>query len=132
MAFARWDPINDLLAIHQRLQRFSPGGSGWTPPVDLYETADAYIVMVELPGLGAEDLRIDFHEGRLTLSGVRREDGAACEHYHRMERGHGSFSRTFQLPQAIEADAIAAEFRDGVLRVVCPKTAGPSRRVQIT
>ena len=69
MAFARWDPINDLLAIHQRLQRFSPGGSGWTPPVDLYETADAYIVMVELLGLGSEDLRIDFHEGRLTLSG---------------------------------------------------------------
>jgi HSP20 family protein len=49
-----------------------------------------------------------------------------------MERGHGSFSRTFQLPQAIDAEAIAAEFRDGVLRVVCPKATAASRRVQIT
>ena len=103
VAFARWDPIRDLLAIHQRLDRFAPGQAGWTPPVDLFETADAYIVTAELPGLSPDDLQIDFRDGRLTLSGVRREAGSACEQYHRMERGHGSFSRTFELPSPLTA-----------------------------
>ena len=74
MAFARWDPIRDLLAIQQRLDRFAPGPAGWTPPVDLLETSDAYIVIAELPGVAREDLTISVHDdGRLTLAGVRRE-----------------------------------------------------------
>ena len=51
MAFARWDPIRDLLVIQQRLDRFAPGPGGWNPPVDLLETPDAYVVMAELPGV---------------------------------------------------------------------------------
>ena len=58
MAFARWDPISDLLAIQQRLDRFNPGPSGWLPPIDVYETAAAYVLTAELPGLRQEDLRI--------------------------------------------------------------------------
>jgi HSP20 family protein len=132
VAFARWDPIRDLLAIHQRLDRFAPGKGSWMPPVDLFETADAYVVTAELPGVEREDLRIDFSDGRLTLSGVHREEGTDCEQYHRMERGHGTFSRTFQLPIPIESDNITADLRDGVLRVVCPKSAAAFRRIQIS
>ena len=74
MAFARWDPIRDLLAIQQRLDRFAPGPAGWTPPVDLLETPDAYVVMAELPGVEREDLTISMHDdGRLTVAGERRE-----------------------------------------------------------
>jgi len=132
VAFARWDPIRDLLAIQQRLDRFAPGPAGWTPPVDLHETPDAYVVTAELPGLGREDIDIQFLDSRLTLSGVRRER-PACEQYHRIERGHGAFSRTFQLPLPIDAEAITADLRDGVLTVVCPKTAEPNgRRIRIT
>jgi len=132
VAFARWDPIRDLL-IHQRLDRFAPDTAGWKPPVDLFETAEAYIVNAELPGLTRDDLRIDFHDSRLTISGIRRDVGAACEHYHRLERGHGSFSRTFQLPHPIEAEAIVADLRDGVLRVTCPKTTDvEQRRIFVT
>jgi len=47
MAFARWDPIRDLLAIQQRLDRFAPGPAGWTPPVDLLETTEAYVIIAE-------------------------------------------------------------------------------------
>ena len=61
------------------------------------------------------------HEGRLTLSGVRRERDAPCEQYHRVERGHGSFSRTFQPPVPVDAERITADLRDGVLTVTCPK-----------
>ena len=65
MAFARWDPIRDLLAIQQRLDRFAPGPAGWTPPVDLHETPDAYVLTAELPGLAREDLDIQFHDSEL-------------------------------------------------------------------
>jgi HSP20 family protein len=132
MAFARWDPIRDLLAIQQRLDRFAPGPAGWTPAVDLLETTDAYLVIAELPGVNRDDLSISMHDdGRLTVSGLRRERSA--EEYHRIERGHGSFSRTFHLPVPVDADRITADLRDGVLTVTCPKAAdGGGRRIHIT
>lgn len=132
MAFARWDPIRDLLAIQQRLDRFAPGPAGWVPPVDLHETTDHYIVTAELPGLLREDLEIHLHDGRLTLSGVRRERGSACEQYHRVERGHGAFSRSFQLPIPVDAARITADLHDGVLTVTCPKSGEATRRIDIS
>ena len=134
MAFARWDPIRDLLAIQQRLDRFAPGPAGWRPPVDLHETADHFVITAELPGLTRSDLEIHLHDdGRLTLSGIRRERMASCEQFHRVERGHGSFSRTFQLPSPVDGEAITADLRDGVLTVLCPKAQDPgARRIHIT
>ncbi|MBM3817491.1 MAG: Hsp20/alpha crystallin family protein [Acidimicrobiia bacterium] len=132
MAFTRWDPIRDLLAIQQRLDRFAPGPAGWVPPVDLHETPDRYVITAELPGLRREDLDIQMHDGQITISGVRREREAVCEQYHRVERGHGSFSRTFHLPVPVDVDAISADLRDGVLTVTCPKTGEPAaRRISI-
>ncbi len=128
MGFARWDPIRDLLAIQQRLDRFAPGLSGWTPPVDLLETPDRYIITAELPGLRREDVDIQVHDNRLTISGTRREQLQACEQYHRVERGHGSFSRTFHLSMAVDPERVSADLRDGVLTVVCPKSAEASAR----
>jgi HSP20 family protein len=132
MAFARWDPIRDLLAIQQRLDRFAPGPAGWSPPVDLLETTDAYLVMAELPGVTREDLTISMHDdGRLTIAGVRRERLGG--EYHRVERGHGNFSRTFHLPIPVDADRITADLHDGVLTVSCPKAPdGGGRRILIT
>ena len=133
MAFARWDPIRDLLAIQQRLDRFAPGPAGWTPPVDLHETADAYVLTAEIPGLAREDLDIQFHDTRLTVSGVRRERRSESDQYHRVERGHGAFSRTFQLPMPVDADRITADLHDGVLTVTCPKSGDAAgRRILIT
>lgn len=132
MAFARWDPIRDLLAIQQRLDPFAPGPAGWAPAVDLQETAAEYVLTAELPGLKREDLEIHLRDGRLTLSGVRPERGVACEQYHRVERGHGSFSRTFQLPLAVDADRVVADLRDGVLTVTCPKSRDAAvRRINV-
>lgn len=128
MAFARWDPIRDLLAIQQRLDPFAPGPAGWAPAVDLQETADQYVLTAELPGLKREDIEIHLHDDRLTLSGVRRERGVTCEQYHRVERGHGSFSRTFQLPVPVDAERVAADLRDGVLTILCPKSHDASAR----
>jgi HSP20 family protein len=132
MAFARWDPIRDLLAIQQRLQRFAPGPAGWAPPVDLCETAEHYILIAEVPGLQQDDLQIQLQDGNLTVSGVRREADTPCEQYHRVERGHGTFSRTFHLPQAVDADRITADLRDGVLTITCPKTEASGRKIHVT
>jgi len=133
VAFARWDPIRDLLAIQQRLDRFAPGPSGWAPPVDLHETDNHYVVTAEVPGLKREDIQIHVHEGRLTLSGARRARPVACEQYHRIERGHGAFSRTFHLPLPIAEDGITADLNDGVLTVMVPKATDPTpRRIRVS
>ena len=133
MAFARWDPIRDLLAIQQRLDRFAPGPSGCVPPVDVHETADEYVITAEVPGLTRDDLQIQLGDGRLSVSGVRPERGLPCEQYHRVERGRGSFSRAIQLPLPVDADRITADLRDGVLTVTCPKAAeGTARRIRVS
>ena len=132
VAFARWDPIRDLLAIQQRLDRFAPGPSGWMPPVDLHETADQYVVTAEVPGLTREDVQIHVKDGHLTLSGTRRERASTCEQYHRIERGHGGFTRTFHLPVPVDRERVTADLRDGILTVTCPKTPeAASRRIRI-
>ena len=133
VAFARWDPIRDLLAIQQRLDRFAPGPAGWVPPIDVHETADEYVITAELPGLRRDDIHIQVTDGRLQISGERRERGLPCEQYHRVERGHGTFSRTFQLPLPVDGDRVTADLRDGVLTVVCPKAAeGSARRIRVS
>jgi HSP20 family protein len=133
VAFARWDPIRDLLAIQQRLDRFAPGPARWVPPIDVHETADEYVITAELPGLRQDDIHIQVSDGRLEISGERRELGLPCEQYHRVERGHGSFSRTFQLPLPVDGDRVTADLRDGVLTVICPKAAeGSARHIRVS
>jgi HSP20 family protein len=133
VAFARWDPLRDLLAIQQRLDRFAPGPTGWHPAVDLHETAEAYVLTAELAGLLESDVSVEATEHAVTLSGLRRERPGSCEQYHRLERGHGEFSRRFELPLPIASDRISAVMRDGVLTVTCPKAdAVALRRVNVT
>ena len=88
--------------------------------------------MAELPGVSRDDLSISMHDdSRLTIAGVRRERSG--EQYHRVERGHGSFSRTFHLPVPVDADRITADLHEGVLTVTCPKAAHANgRRIHIT
>ncbi len=129
MAFARWDPVRDLLAIQLKMEGTpAPLQQGWVPPADLCETADSYIVTAELPGVPRAQIRVDIHDGQLVLHG-RRDARVACEQYHQVERGHGEFSRTFRLPNDVAADRISAELKDGVLTVVVPKAPnlGPRR-----
>jgi HSP20 family protein len=132
VAFARWDPLRDLLSIQHRLERMSSGPQGWIPAVDLCETADAFIVTAELPGLTRDQVRIEVHDGRLLLHG-RRDARVPCEQYHQVERGHGEFSRAFALPPSVDPQQISADLHQGVLTIVIPKTPdrGP-RRVDVS
>jgi len=133
VAFASWDPLHDLLALQQRLSRQDPEPSDWAPAVDLYETADRYVIVAEVPGLRQEDIRLEVHDSRVTLAGTRRPRPAGSEQYHRIERGHGTFRRTFQLPEPVDSTAVTADLHDGVLTVTCPKQPEASpRRVHIS
>jgi len=130
------DPFRHLARLRDRIDRLfeaastradfdsAEGGTNqWSPLVDLYETAKEVVLVAEVPGLSMEDLDVQVTASTLTLRGERRGRGAAEEDasHHRMERSHGSFSRTFNLSAAIERDAVTAEYRLGLLKVVLPK-----------
>ncbi len=132
MAFARWDPLQDLLALHERLNRIAGDHApGWVPAVDVYETADRYVISAELPGLSRQDFNVAVQDGKVVLKGQRPPRPAANEQFHRVERGHGQFSRTFALPQPIDEKNIEADLRDGVLSVTVPKAAARPRRIEV-
>ena len=126
--FTRWDSLRDLLALHEQIgQLVGADAPGWTPPVDLYETASEFVLTAELPGLSRTEIDIHAEEYRIMIRGAR---GAAsggelpCEQYHRVERGHGRFSRAFTLPEAIVIDRVSADLKDGILTVTLPKAGG--------
>jgi HSP20 family protein len=92
----------------------------WSPAVDVVETADAFVIHAELPGVRREDIRLEVHGHDLELAGTRR-GLAAGESFLRLERSYGSFKRSFRLPTAVLGDRIEATLRQGVLEVRLPK-----------
>lgn len=137
MAFSRWDSLRDLLALHEQIgQLVGADAPGWTPPVDLYETAAEFVLTAELPGLTRDDIEIQAEQHRILIRGARAtatDSDLPCEQYHRVERGHGRFSRAFTLPEAIDIDRVAADLRDGILTVTMPKTSEHGiHRVDVT
>lgn len=132
VAFARWDPLQDLLTLHERLNRLAGDHSpGWVPPVDVYETSDRYLISVELPGLARSDFEISIKDGKVILKGQRPQRPASAEQFHRVERGRGQFLRTITLPQPVDDTRISADLRNGVLSVVVPKIAAHPRRIEV-
>jgi HSP20 family protein len=125
VAFTRWDSLRDLLALHEQLgQLVGTDAPGWTPPVDLYETAHEFVLTAELPGLARQDIEIQADEFRVLIRGARPaapNSDLPCEQYHRVERGHGRFSRAFVLPEAIDIERVSADLKDGLLTVTMPK-----------
>ncbi len=128
------DPLRDLRAWQERLERLAAQhATAWDPPIDVYETDDRYVITAEVPGLAREQVELALQDNRLTIRGVRsggvpESDG---RHYHQVERGHGSFLRTFEFADAVDQEGITADLRDGVLTVTLPKSATPPRTIEI-
>ncbi|BCU78138.1 Hsp20/alpha crystallin family protein [Luteolibacter sp. LG18] len=127
-ALSAWSPLRELEDFQNRILRaFHPvsrdvsqesGHSGWTPLVDISEDDDSYRLAVDLPQIQREDVKVTVENGVLTISGERKfskEDGNAK--YHRIERGYGSFVRSFGLPPDAASSGIEAKFADGVLQI---------------
>ena len=123
------NPWRDLRAWQDRLERLStPRADSWTPAIDVYETADRYVVAAELPGLTREQIELAMADSQLTIRGQRVERAAEALHYHQVERGHGAFARTFAFNDKIDVDQVTADLTDGVLTVTLPKVPPAPRR----
>ncbi len=94
-----------------------------SPSIDIYEEGDDVVVKGELPGMKKEDLDVNLTEDTITISGEKKkEETVEKKDYHRIERSHGSFCRSFGLPEEVQTDKAKAKFKDGVLEIRVPKT----------
>lgn len=115
---------------------FRPARSGiatWLPPINISETEGEYRVDVELPGLRAEDVNVELHDGKLTVSGERKsEQQSEDRRYHRVEHVYGKFERALKLGSPVEEENVSAEFKNGVLHISIPKSEqAKPRRIEI-
>lgn len=117
-----WEPL-------ELLERFFEEGNGWgpedrfLPPVDVAETPETIEVTVELPGMKPEDVKVEMKEGRLYISGEKKEEHEEKgKTFHRLERKTGAFHRVFTLPANVDEANVHAMFEKGVLKVTMNKT----------
>jgi len=129
---SEWEPLRELQHVQKRMNDLfesalasnfetQDGFDSWVPVCDAYATPGALVLCLELPGLEQEniDLRVDGDE--LVVEGERKmEREHEGEHFHRVERSFGRFSRRFRLPSTVDRDAVQASYRNGVLRVELP------------
>ncbi|MGD0697498.1 MAG: Hsp20/alpha crystallin family protein [Terriglobia bacterium] len=134
MAIVRWEPFRDLVATQDRFNRLfnealSPlfegsaaGTQNWAPAVDIYENDQNVVLKAELAGVDPKDVEVRVEDGTLYLKGERKyEKEVKEENYHRIERSYGSFMRSFPLPNSVDADKAAADYKNGVLTLTLPK-----------
>jgi HSP20 family protein len=144
LAPERWEPLSDLEQITERMRRMldetfgglgwaaPPGAGGWSPPVDIEETDDAYVVEAELPGVKREDVTIELVGNELAITGEakhRERKGAL----RRQTRRTGRFEYRVGLPEHVDPEKVEANLNEGVLRVRVPKSERATRRkIEVT
>jgi len=115
-------PVISVRSRPQRPPRDADDAVAWMPPVDIYEADDHYVLNAEVPGVEARDISIEIAGKELSIRGERRFDAVCSEEsYQRLEGIRGRFFRTFSLPERLDAGAIQADLKDGVLEVILPK-----------
>lgn len=139
MSIVRWNPTRELLNMEREFgklfnvfgRRFGVSESEskdeyenavWMPLTDIKEDKDNYFVMLDLPGVSKEDVKVSYADGQLSISGERKQEKESKDSkFHRVERAYGRYYRSFTLPQQVREDKIEAEFKDGQLTVTVPK-----------
>src|SRR5216117_1308917 len=132
----RWEPLREMEDLQSRLSTLfgrTPmrRGNGkesitlpeWTPLADITEDDREYVIKAELPELRKEDVKVTVENGVLTISGERKfEKEEKKRKFHRVERGYGTFMRSFTLPDDADGKKVKAEFKNGLLTVHLPKS----------
>ena len=123
------DPLRGSLLANTGTSR-----DGWIPAVDVRETEGAFVFHAELPGLSKEDVGITLEDNVLALTGERKlENEETKNEFRRIERSYGRFTRSFTLPNEVEADKVEAKYGDGVLTVTVPKAEKTKpRKIEIS
>ena len=125
MTLVRWDPFRELSQL--------TAGS-WVPPVDVYSNGEHEIVLkAELPDMTRDAIDITVEDDTLTIKGEKKfGDEVKDEQFHRIERRYGTFSRSFSIPQTVDASKVTAEYKNGVLEIAIPKKEeAKPRQIQI-
>lgn len=145
MSLVRWDPFADMNTLFNRmlprafgdwprlpLERDGGTRYEWSPSADISETAKDFLIRAELPAVNKEDVRVTAEGGMITIEGERKEQKEdKDEKFHRVERFHGTFMRSFMLPENVDVDGIRCENKDGVLTVRIPKTDAGQRKPKL-
>ena len=117
MTLVRWtDPFREFAQLQDPLSGI------WVPPVDIYQNGEHELVLkAELPDMTRDEIDITVENGTLTIKGEKKFAGEPKEEqFHRIERRYGAFSRSFSLPQTVDATKVSAEYKNGVLTVRLP------------
>lgn len=140
MALPRWDPLRDLLSLQERMNRLfeeslvrtqaeAPAGPATTTTADVFETAQAFVIELDLPGCDPDQVAIDVTPHVIVVRGTRPAwCGQRPERFHRLERAHGPFARSFHFSQPIQPEGVIRHWQDGLLRLDAPKAGARVRR----
>jgi HSP20 family protein len=143
MNFVRWNPFNEMNLLQNHMNRLfdtalqgwagDSNGTAWVPAADIYESENELLVNLDLPGIDPKMVDLQLENHILTIRGERRLDERQNrEHFHRVERSYGTFSRSFTLATSVDADKIQASYQAGVLTITLPKAeAAKPKRIQI-
>lgn len=123
----QWDPFRELGTVGSRTVAF-------VPAFEVKETKDGYLFKADLPGVKEKDLEISLTANRLTVTGKREEEQRREEEqYFCYERSYGSFTRSFTLPEGVDADAVHADLKDGVLTLsIAKKPEVKAKKIEVT
>lgn len=130
MAFYYSDPFETLVQFQNALDQLrssnwlqaSPSGGGSYPPVNVFRKGDDVVMVIEVPGVRKEDLRIEAKGNTIRLAGAKTiAQGSDQASVHRVERRGGRFDRAVTLPIEIDPECIKAEYRDGILALYLPR-----------
>jgi len=132
----RWEPFREFTTLQDRMNRlfrdaFGPEGreealttTSFAPLVDVYEDEHNITLKIEVPGIEEKDIDVRIENNTLTVHGERKfEKEEKEENFRRIERQYGSFTRTFTLPNTVDADKITANYDKGVLKIALAKKA---------
>lgn len=141
---ARLEPFRGLSTLQDQFNRLfnesfrthseESALTSWAPAVDIYETPNELVVKADLPDVNEKDIDVRVENNLLTIRGERKfEKSVSEENFLRVERTYGSFSRSFSLPNTVNAETIGAEYKNGVLTVTLPKREeSKPRQVKVT
>ena len=125
----RWNPIREMAVMQNALDRlFEEAWSGSRPAavstlaLDVHENDRAYLVTASVPGLTADQIQVNFHDGVLTISGEISQETHEEARAILLERTFGKFQRSVRLPLAVNIDNIEASLENGILKLSLPKT----------
>ena len=138
----RWEPFREIAALQSEMSRFMNGllGEGnsrtnqaWVPALDVWETENEIVYALDLPGIPEDKISVELDDGALTVTAEReRTQEQSEERFYRFERRHGTFSRTFSVPQGVSESDVKADYQNGVLEVHISKPEQPKpKRIQV-